>query len=167
MDKPEKQPGMNLITQMVTRWLAGPIVLYGIHIIFTGHFAPGGGFDAGVVIACAFVLITLAFGVDFTLRRVERITALKLATLGAVMFLVIALLGYANGAFFSNFTQPQLYGPKLITRILSPGTIVLSNIAICLVVWTSLFMFFLILAVIRVVVDKDGGMKMVQRRRRK
>jgi multicomponent Na+:H+ antiporter subunit B len=155
MDKPEKQPGMNLITQMVTRWLAGPIVLYGIHIVFTGNFSPGGGFDAGVVIACAFVLITLAFGVDFTLRRVERITALKLASLGAVLFIVIALLGYAGGgAFFGNFNHPH-------------STIIFSNIAICLVVWASLFMFFLILAVIRVVDSKTGGKKMVQRRRRK
>jgi multicomponent Na+:H+ antiporter subunit B len=161
-NKPEKRAGMNLITQTVTRWLIGPIVLYGIHIIFTGHFSPGGGFDSGVVIACAFVLITLAFGAKFARERMEKIMAAKIASLGALMFLAIALLGYTKGGFFRNFIPSA--NPALPLRIFSGGTVILSNIAICLIVGASLFMFFIILSVIRVVTDKDGKTKMIQRK---
>ena len=161
-NQPSKRAGMNLITQMVTRWLVGPIVLYGIHIIFTGHFSPGGGFDSGVVIACAFVLVTLAFGAKFARERMEKIMAAKLASLGALMFLAIALLGYARGGFFHNFIQPE--NPALPLRIFPGGTIALFNAAISLMVGASIFMFFIILTVIRVVTDKDGKTTMIQRK---
>ena len=162
MNKLEKPVGMTLIVQTVTRWLKGPIVLYGIYIVFTGHLSPGGGFAGGVIIACAFVLITLAFGAKFALGRVGKLLASELDSLGALMFVIIALLGYAGGSFFRNFIQ--LANPAPPFRIFSAGTILLSNIAIGLKVGASLFMIFIILAVIRVVEDKDGKMKMIQKK---
>ena len=162
MNKSEKPVGMTLIVQTVTRWLKGPIILYGIYIVFTGHLSPGGGFAGGVIIACAFVLITLAFGAKFALGRVGKLLASELDSLGALMFVTIALLGYAGGSFFLNFIQ--MANPTPPFRIFSAGTILLSNIAIGLKVGASLFMIFIILAVIRVVEDKDGKMKMVQKK---
>lgn len=162
MNKLEKPVGMTLIVQTVTRWLKGPIILYGIYIVFTGHLSPGGGFAGGVIIACAFVLITLAFGAKFALGRVGKLLASELDSLGALMFTTIALLGYIGGSFFLNFIQ--LTKPVLPFRIFSAGTILLSNIAIGLKVGASLFMVFIILAVIRVVEDKDGKMKMIQKK---
>ena len=161
MNKPEKHAGMNLITQTVTRWIAGPIVLYGIHILFTGHLAPGSGFDGGVIIACAFVLITLAFGAKFTLGRLGKLLASKLSSLGALLFLTIALLGYAGCFFFRNFIRAASPAPPF--QIFSAGTIVLSNVALGIMVGASFVMVFIILAVVMVITGKDGKMRMIQR----
>ncbi len=53
---------MSMIVKTVARWLKGPILLFGIYIVLYGHITPGGGFGGGVIIACAFILITLALG---------------------------------------------------------------------------------------------------------
>ena len=150
-----------MITQTVTRWIAGPILLYGIHILFTGHLAPGSGFDGGIIIACAFVLVTIAFGAKFTLGRLDKLLASKIASLGALLFLTIALLGYVSGFFFRDFIQAA--GPAPPFQIFSAGTILLSNIALGIMVGASFFMAFIILAGIRVITGKDDNLKMIQR----
>ena len=52
--------GMTLIVKTVTRWVKVFIFQYGIYVIITGHLAPGGGFAGGVIIACSYILLTLA-----------------------------------------------------------------------------------------------------------
>ncbi len=53
----ERSPGMSMIVKTVTRWLKGPILLFGIYIVLYGHITPGGGFGGGVIIASAFILV--------------------------------------------------------------------------------------------------------------
>lgn len=36
--------GMGVTVKTVTRWLKGPILLFGIYLIMYGHITPGGGF---------------------------------------------------------------------------------------------------------------------------
>ena len=56
------EPGLGVIVGTVARWLKGLVLLYGIYLVAYGHVSPGGGFAGGVVIACGFVLLTLAGG---------------------------------------------------------------------------------------------------------
>ena len=65
-------------------------------------------------------------------------------TFGATLFLLVALLGYCAGNFFSNFL-PHSGNFKLI----SAGTIPLSNIAIGIKVAACLLGVFLALSVFR------------------
>ena len=57
--------GMTIIVKKTTQLIAGMIFMYGIYVIAHGHLTPGGGFAGGVIIAGAFILVTLAFGTDF------------------------------------------------------------------------------------------------------
>ena len=76
------------------------------------------------------------------------------------LFLIIALLGISiGGGFFVNFIQRSNPGQDF--ALLSAGTIPLSNIAIAIKVGSSLFMVFVILAVLRVV-DRGDHMEMIQ-----
>ena len=101
---PADDPGMGTIVQTVIRWLRGPILLFGLYIILYGHVAPGGGFGGGVVIASAFILMTLAWGERYTLEFQSRDTALTLACIGLLIFLGLAWAGTwaGNGVFFDN-----------------------------------------------------------------
>ena len=53
--------GMTLIVKTVTRWVKVFIFLFGVYIVITGHLGPGGGFAGGLIIACSYILLTLAF----------------------------------------------------------------------------------------------------------
>ncbi|MGD8346234.1 MAG: MnhB domain-containing protein [Lysobacterales bacterium] len=103
---PEGNPGMGTFLKTVTRWMKGPILLFGIYIILYGHVAPGGGFGGGVVIASAFVLMTLAYGEPYTLEFFSRDQALTLACLGLLIFVGLAWSGTwaGSGVFFDNLT---------------------------------------------------------------
>ena len=136
--------GMSLIVKSVARITAGLILLYGIYIISHGHISPGGGFAGGVIVALAFILLMLAFGKRIALEKLSASRASMLESLGAVMFLAIALGGFAGGYFFLNFFTNK--GEPF--RLFSAGIIPLCNIAISLKVAAGLFAIFVILIIL-------------------
>ncbi len=53
----------SLILRTATRFLMSLLLLYAIFLLLRGHNDPGGGFVGGLVVAAAFSLYALAFGV--------------------------------------------------------------------------------------------------------
>lgn len=152
--------GMTVIVKTVTRWVKVFIFLYGVYIVITGHLTPGGGFAGGVIIACSYILLTLAYGKDFALQRLGTRLASGLDSGGALLFLVVALFGLGyGGIFFANFLQKRFPGREF--QLLSSGAIPISNIAIGLKVGASLFLIFVILSVLRIVLAENGTRSMV------
>ncbi|CAI8329066.1 MAG: Uncharacterised protein [SAR116 cluster bacterium MED-G04] len=54
----------NPVFRVTTKVLFAPIILYGLYVQFHGDFGPGGGFQAGVIIAAAFILYGIVFGLS-------------------------------------------------------------------------------------------------------
>ena len=52
------------ILRVVTKFNLPLILLFGLYVQFHGDYGPGGGFQAGVIIAAALILYTLVFGYD-------------------------------------------------------------------------------------------------------
>ena len=140
--------GMSLIVKTITRLTVGLILLFGIYIVLHGHLSPGGGFAGGVIIALSFVHLMLAFGKDVATNRITKNIASNLESIGALMFLLIAILGFFGGSFFLN-----LLSKGRPFELFSAGTIPLSNAAISLKVGVGLFAIFLAL----VILDKSKG----------
>lgn len=138
------RPGMTLIVKTITRVVAGFIATYGIYLVLYGHLTPGGGFAGGVILACGFVLLVLAFGKDFTFRILSQRGTSIWDCLGAFAFLAIALLGYIGGTFFFN-----VIGKGRPFHLLSAGTIPLANIAIGIKVAACLCGVFIALVLFR------------------
>jgi multicomponent Na+:H+ antiporter subunit B len=138
--------GMTVIVKTVASWVKVLIFLFGINIVIFGHLTPGGGFAGGVILAASYVLLMLAYGREFAEENLSLPVASKLDCLGAFLFSLIAILGFAfGGVFFVNFLVK--YSEPL--HLISAGTIPLSNIAIGLKVGASLFMIILTLSIFR------------------
>jgi multicomponent Na+:H+ antiporter subunit B len=134
---------MSIIVKTITRLTVGLILLFGIYIVLHGHLSPGGGFAGGVIIALSFVHLMLAFGKDVAATKISLKLANNLESVGALMFLSIALLGFLGGSFFLNILS------KGITfKLFSAGTIPLSNIAIGIKVGVGLLAIFLALVIL-------------------
>jgi len=142
MAKP-KTTGMTLIVKTVTRLTVGLILLFGIYIILHGHLSPGGGFAGGVIVALSFVHLMLAFGKDVAVTKVSKNIASNLESIGALMFLFVALLGFLGGSFFLNILSK---GTPF--KLFSSGTIIFSNISIGIKVGVGLFAIFLALVIL-------------------
>ena len=54
----------HLILRVVSKLLIPLIVVFGLYVQFHGDFGPGGGFQAGVIIAVAVILYALIFGME-------------------------------------------------------------------------------------------------------
>lgn len=136
------QPGMTLIVKTITRLTVGLILLFGIYIVLHGHVSPGGGFAGGVIIALSFIHLMLAFGKEVALKKLSQNMASFFESLGAILFLGIALLGFVGGCFFLNFINK---GQPF--KLFSAGIIPLCNIAISFKVGAGLFAVFIMLVV--------------------
>ncbi|MCM8776008.1 MAG: hypothetical protein NC930_06665 [Candidatus Omnitrophica bacterium] len=140
----EHEPGMTLIVKTITRLTVGLILLYGIYIFSHGHISPGGGFAGGVIVALSFVHLMLAYGKDVAFKRVPQAAISLFEGMGAMIFLAIALLGFAGGYFFLNFIAK---GEPF--RLFSAGIIPFCNIAISLKVGAGLFSIFIALVILK------------------
>jgi multicomponent Na+:H+ antiporter subunit B len=144
--------GMSLIVKTITRIFVGLILLYGFYIVLHGHVSPGGGFAGGFIIALSYILFMLAFGKEEILKRIPHKMISILESLGAIMFLTIALLGFTGGYFFSNWLPRGLP-----FELLSAGTIPISNVALALLeVSLGLFGIFLVLVLLKFVPKKNS-----------
>jgi len=136
--------GMSLIVKNITRLVAGFIILFGAYIVLYGHVTPGGGFTGGVILASGLVLVVLAFGKGFTRNVLTHETAKVADSMGAMLFLLVAVLGFAGGVFFTNVLSPGTVG-----HFVSAGTIPIANVGIGVKVSAGLFGAFLALAAFR------------------
>ncbi|MBU4312701.1 MAG: hypothetical protein KJ706_08295 [Candidatus Omnitrophica bacterium] len=148
MDNPKH--GMTLIVKTITRLTVGLILLFGIYIVSHGHVSPGGGFAGGVIIALSFIHILLAFGKEVALKRISYNVASFFESLGAIMFITLALLGIGSGYFLLNFISK---GEPF--RLFSSGLIPLYNVAISFKVGAGLFIIFVILVTFRLTKKDD------------
>lgn len=147
-----EEQGMSVIVQVVARWLFGLVILFGLAVAFYGHVSPGGGFAGGVIVACGFVLATLAFGGRRGPAAWLRKHASTLDADGALAFLLIAFAGYAGGAFLASWVRQN---PALF-EVGSSTFIVLLNLAILLKVGAGLFAGFIAIAAFTIEPDASS-----------
>lgn len=151
---PDESTGMGATVKTVTRWLKGPILLFGIYLVLYGHITPGGGFGGGVVIACAFILMTLASGERATQRIFSKGVASRLDSVGLLAFLMLGWLGtgWAGSYFYSNFVST----PEAAQfTLLSGGIMPMANLALGLKVGSVIFLVFTILTAFQIVMQED------------
>ena len=88
------------VLRVTTKYIVPPIILFGLYVLFHGEYSPGGGFQAGVIVASAFTLYGVVFGVDI----VEQVAPPRLlAALACVGVLVYAGVGILTLLFGGNF----------------------------------------------------------------
>jgi multicomponent Na+:H+ antiporter subunit B len=112
------------------RALIGPTLLTGLYVVVHGHQTPGGGFQGGVILATALLLVYLS-DQYVTLRRVGPMGLIEFAEAlgtGALVLLGIAGVLFAS-AFLENFLPLGTTG-----TLLSAGTIPVASTIIGLAV---------------------------------
>ncbi len=76
----------HLVVRVVAKLLIPFIMLFGLYVQFHGDFGPGGGFQAGVIFASAFILYALVFGVEVARRVAPDWFVRTGIALGALLF---------------------------------------------------------------------------------
>ncbi len=144
-DRRKDEAGMTVIVKTITRLTVGLILLYGIYIVTHGHITPGGGFAGGIIIALSFIHLMLAFGKETAMEKLSKSATTFFESFGALMFLFIALTGFAGGYFFLNIP-----GKGEPFELFSSGLVPVYNIAIALKVGAGLFAIFMALVFLKI-----------------
>lgn len=156
------QVGMDLVAKSVVGWLKGFILLFGVYLVLHSHKTPGGGFAGGVIIACAFILVTLVEGQHCGQRLLGKNLASKLAGAGALLFLVNVMAHNCRmGAVIHHCPAAGHAG---FLSFLAVHAIPIYDIALALVVSMLIYLVFSIMAAVHVAV-RDGQRKMIRKRR--
>lgn len=114
-DKERKRPASEILIT-TSQFLAPLIILLGVYIFIHGHLTPGGGFQGGVLIASAFLLMMLS---DIDLKINHLILQIVESFSGA-FYVVIGLLGLI---MLGGFLDPRFLLPGQYGQLFSSGAI--------------------------------------------
>ncbi|MBU4483783.1 MAG: cation:proton antiporter [Actinobacteria bacterium] len=118
--------GSSKIIRTIAQKLFPFIVLFGFYLISHGHLSPGGGFQGGVVLGTAIILLALSHSIEQTEKKFKSRWLNMLEKLGILTLIFLGFLGIFLGySFLSNFLP--LGNPG---QIASGGLMLLLNIAI-------------------------------------
>lgn len=122
----------SLILQVATRFIFPLLVLVSVFLLLRGHHEPGGGFIAGLVAACAIVLVLLAWNLERA-RETIRLEPLHYVVLGLFLATLGGSIGFALGSPFltGRWMEIQLAGFPVIKL----GTPLLFDIGVFFVVF--------------------------------
>ena len=93
----------DLILRVVGRLMIPFILLFALYVQFHGDFGPGGGFQAGVIIAAGIIFYGLIHGID-TIRRIvpARLVETALAS-GVLIYAGVGLAGLFLGGNYLDY----------------------------------------------------------------
>jgi len=131
----QRQPTAESLTlRSIASALAAPVLVLGAYVVTHGHLTPGGGFQGGVILMTAFLLVYLA-GTHLHMRGVRPLSAMEAAEgAGAAGFALIGVGGVVlAGAFLENFI-----GFGTVGNLISGGFIPLLNLSVGLEVMGAL-----------------------------
>lgn len=119
-------PGSSAGLRALGLTLVGPLLVVGGYVVTHGTLTPGGGFQGGVILAAALLIVFLA-GEYLLVRRVAPHALVEVTeAAGAAGYGLIGVGGLVfAGTFFANFIAFGTAG-----ELLSAGTMALSNLAV-------------------------------------
>ena len=112
------------VLRVVSKILIPPILLFALYVQFHGDFGPGGGFQAGVIFAAAFVLYALVFGLAAA-REVVSDTVLRVVSaLGVLLYAGVGIVNMLKGNNFlayNNLAVDPVAGQHLGVLLVEAG----------------------------------------------
>ena len=102
----------HLILRVVSKLLIPFLLLFALYVQFHGDFGPGGGFQAGVIVAAAFVLYALIFGLN-TIQKVIPPTLLEvLVPTGVLIYAGVGVATWVLGGNFLDYNMLDSHDPS-------------------------------------------------------
>lgn len=93
-----------IVLRVVAKFVMPFILLFGMYVQMHGEITPGGGFQSGVVIACAFILYGLIYGLYAAQRVFPRWLCLRLSALGLLLYAGVGATTLLKGGELLNYS---------------------------------------------------------------
>ncbi|MDZ7590276.1 MAG: Na(+)/H(+) antiporter subunit B [Rubrivivax sp.] len=93
----------DLILRVVAKLLMPYILLFALYVQFHGDFGPGGGFQAGVIIAATMVFYGLIFGLPAVQRVAPEPVVESMMAVGVLIYGGVGVAGLLLGGNYLDY----------------------------------------------------------------
>jgi multicomponent Na+:H+ antiporter subunit B len=93
----------DLILRVIAKLLIPFILLFALYVQFHGELGPGGGFQAGVILAAAVIFYSLIFGLAQARRVVPEPLVESMMAIGVLIFGGVGVAGLLLGGHYLDY----------------------------------------------------------------
>jgi multicomponent Na+:H+ antiporter subunit B len=91
------------VVRITAKLLIPFILLFALYVQFHGDFGPGGGFQAGVMLAAGVIFYALIFGLPAAKRLVPEAVVESMIALGVLIYAGVGVEGILMGGNFLDY----------------------------------------------------------------
>lgn len=95
---------LDLILRIGGKLIVPFILLFALYVQFHGDYGPGGGFQAGVIVASMVILVSLIFGTTTAQRIAPRAVVERMVPLGVLIYAGTGAAGLLMGKNFLDYS---------------------------------------------------------------
>jgi len=104
-EAPESGLKSHHVLHVVAKIIIPLTILFALYVQFHGDFGPGGGFQAGVIAAAAFILYTLVFGLSKSMDVIGPKFLQFMASFGVLLYASVGLYSMYKGGQFLDYSK--------------------------------------------------------------
>jgi multicomponent Na+:H+ antiporter subunit B len=93
----------DLVLRVVAKVFLPFILIFALYVQFHGDFGPGGGFQAGVIIAAAVIFYALIYGLSNARRVVPEALVERMMAAGVLIYAGVGLVGLLFGGNYLDY----------------------------------------------------------------
>ena len=120
---------LDIVLRVATKFILPWVIVFGLYVQFHGDYGPGGGFQAGVIVAAAIILYALIYGTEAAQRLVPPALLEVLIPLGVLIYLSVGVAGFfigGSGNFldYSHLAHDPVHGQEWGIFLVEAGVFV-------------------------------------------
>lgn len=100
----EHKAGEDIIIKTAVRLMVPFAQLFGLYVIVHGHYSPGGGFQGGVILGAAYIMLALAFDIKTSQQYMTVNVNTIFSNLGVFIFAGVGVLCALFGGLFLDYS---------------------------------------------------------------
>ena len=93
----------DLVLRVVAKLLIPFILMFALYVQFHGDFGPGGGFQAGVILAAAVIFYGLIFGLADARKLVPESVVESMMAIGVLIYGGVGVVGLLLGGNYLDY----------------------------------------------------------------
>ncbi|MBK7665314.1 MAG: Na(+)/H(+) antiporter subunit B [Sterolibacteriaceae bacterium] len=93
----------DIVLRVIAKILIPFMLLFALYVQFHGDFGPGGGFQAGVIIAASIVFYAIIFGLPGTRQLVPEWIVESMVASGVLIYAGVGLVGILLGGNYLDY----------------------------------------------------------------
>ena len=101
----------HLNLRVITKLLVGPIMLFAFYVQFHGDYSPGGGFQAGVIMAVGIIIYGIVFDMEHAKKVLPPWFVHKMLAFGVLLYTFTGVISFFRGQNFLDYSALSPHSP--------------------------------------------------------